>query len=106
VAVGVPALGHCNRALLFGAGKEPMVETTIVSEIVAIVAGLSGTIGAGSSIGPDTPLLSSGLIDSFAVAELAEALQQTYGVRIEVDDLGVDNADTALQLAELLGSRR
>jgi acyl carrier protein len=85
---------------------ERMDETRIVGEIVGIVAGISGTGGAGSSIEPDSPLLSSGVIDSFAVAVLAEALQQTYGVRIEVDDLGVDNADTALQLAELVRSRR
>lgn len=83
-----------------------MDQTTIVNEIIAIVAGLSVTVTIGSSIEPDSPLLSSGVIDSFAVAALAEALQQTYGARIEVDDLGVDNADTPRQLAELVWSRR
>lgn len=47
---------------------------------------------------PDTPLLSSGLIDSFGVAGLIAALEARFHLRIDAADIGVDNFDTPAQI--------
>jgi acyl carrier protein len=47
---------------------------------------------------PDTPLLSSGLIDSFGVAGVIAALERRFRVRIDPSDIGVDNFDTPAQI--------
>ncbi|MBW3541925.1 MAG: hypothetical protein KY476_16780 [Planctomycetes bacterium] len=45
-----------------------------------------------------TPLISSGLIDSFQVVSLLVALEAAYGVRVDPADIGVDNFDTLAQM--------
>jgi acyl carrier protein len=47
---------------------------------------------------PDTPLLSSGLIDSFGVAELIAELEKELHTRINPAEIGVDNFDTPAQI--------
>jgi acyl carrier protein len=54
------------------------------------------------TIRPDTPLISSGLIDSFQLAALLFTLNQHYQVNIEMADVGVDNFDTAQQMLALV----
>ena len=56
-------------------------------------------------LGADTPLLSSGLVDSLSMEELAVSLEQEFGVRLDVSDLGFDNADTPAQLLTLVRDR-
>jgi acyl carrier protein len=51
-------------------------------------------------IQPDTPLLSSGIVDSFAVARLLTTLETHYGIALDPAELGVDNFDTARQMLE------
>jgi acyl carrier protein len=46
----------------------------------------------------DTPLLSSGLVDSLRVAALLAALEKAYGVAIEPSEIGTDNFDTPAQI--------
>lgn len=41
-----------------------------------------------------TPLLSSGLIDSFGITGLLTALEQRFHIRIDPVEIGVDNFDT------------
>lgn len=57
-------------------------------------------------IGPGTPLVSSGLIDSFAIARLVAALESHYRVQFDRTGIGVDNFDTASQIYELIGKSR
>ncbi|HSF31107.1 MAG TPA: acyl carrier protein [Candidatus Tectomicrobia bacterium] len=47
---------------------------------------------------PDTPLISSGMIDSFRMAALVTALESHYGIHIDLTQIGVDNFDTAQQM--------
>jgi acyl carrier protein len=54
------------------------------------------------NITEQTPLLSSGLIDSLHVAQLLTLLEQHYGKRIAVRDIGVDNFDTPAQICRYL----
>jgi acyl carrier protein len=55
---------------------------------------------------PDEPLISSGLIDSFSLMDLALFVEDTYGVRIEDTELNADKFDNLNQLAALIESRK
>jgi acyl carrier protein len=46
----------------------------------------------------DTPLISSGVIDSFRMAALVTTLESHYGIHIELTQIGADNFDTVRQM--------
>lgn len=54
----------------------------------------------------DEPLISSGLIDSFSLMDLALFVEDTFGVRIEDTELNANTFDTINQLAALITSRK
>jgi len=58
------------------------------------------------TIQPDEALISSGLIDSFSLMDLALFVEDTFGVRIEDTELNADTFDTLHALAELIQSRQ
>jgi len=58
------------------------------------------------TIAPDQPLISSGLIDSFSLMDLALYIEDTFSVRIEDTELNVDTFDNLNQLGALIESRR
>ena len=47
----------------------------------------------------DEPLISSGLIDSFSLVDIALWVEGTYGLHIDDTELTADNFDTVNQLA-------
>jgi len=53
----------------------------------------------------DEPLISSGLIDSFSLVDLALQVEDLFGVRIEDFELNVDTFDTLIQLSDIILSR-
>jgi len=57
-------------------------------------------------IAADESLISSGLIDSFSLMDLALYVEDTFGVRIEDTELNADTFDTLTQLAGLIESRK
>lgn len=57
-------------------------------------------------IGPGEPLLSSGVIDSFSLMDLALFVEDTFGVRIEDTELNAETFDNLTQLASLIESRK
>ena len=57
-------------------------------------------------IAADEPLLSSGLIDSFNLMDLALYVEDTFGVRIEDTELNPDTFDNLNQLSALIESRK
>ena len=57
-------------------------------------------------ISPDEPLISSGLIDSFSLMDVALFVEDTFGVRIEDTELNADTFDSLNQLAALIDSRK
>jgi len=57
-------------------------------------------------IAADEPLISSGLIDSFSLMDLALYTEDTFGVRIEDTELNANTFDNLAQLAALIESRR
>ncbi|MEW6239681.1 MAG: acyl carrier protein [Chloroflexota bacterium] len=55
---------------------------------------------------PDEALISSGLIDSFSLMDLALFVEDTFGVRIEDTELNASTFDTLNQLMALIRSRQ
>ncbi len=51
----------------------------------------------------DTPLISSGLIDSLNVAKLLLLLEERFQQVIDPAEIGADNFDTLRQMAAFLG---
>ncbi len=54
----------------------------------------------------DEALISSGLIDSFSLLDLAMFVEDTFGVKIEDTELNADTFDSLNQLAELIEKRK
>jgi acyl carrier protein len=54
---------------------------------------------------PEQPLISSGLIDSFSLVDLALYVEDTFGVHIDDSELNVETFDTLDQLTSLIDSR-
>jgi acyl carrier protein len=77
-----------------------------------IVAVLSEKIAAkilkqpNRKLKPDEALISSGLIDSFSLVDLALMVEDNFAVRIDDSELNADTFDTLNQLAELIRARR
>lgn len=55
---------------------------------------------------PDETLISSGLIDSFNLVDLALYVEDTFNVRIDDSELNADTFDTLEQLVDLIQARR
>lgn len=53
----------------------------------------------------DTPLVTSGIVDSAGVVEVVEFLERRYGIRITDADLSLRNCNTLRGLTELVQSR-
>jgi len=58
------------------------------------------------AISSDEPIISSGLIDSFSLMDVALFVEDTFGVRIEDTELNADTFDSLTQLASLVESRK
>lgn len=54
----------------------------------------------------DEPLISSGLINSFSLVDLALFIEDTFGVHIDDTELNAQTFDTLDQLANLIQSRQ
>ncbi len=54
---------------------------------------------------PQTRLLSSGLVDSFHLVDLALFIEDHFGAHIDDTELNVDHFDTLEQLADLVAKR-
>jgi len=55
---------------------------------------------------PAEPLISSGLLDSFNLVDLALIIEDSFGVRIEDFELNADTFDTIEELAQLIAERQ
>ena len=58
------------------------------------------------AIKPDEALISSGLIDSFSLVDLAMFVEDKFGVRIDDSELNAGTFDTLTQLADLIQQRQ
>lgn len=62
------------------------------------------SLGLEQPLAADTPLISSGLIDSFDIVALLSTLEGTYGVAISPEEIDADTFDTPLQIGGRLES--
>ena len=60
----------------------------------------------GRAIAEDETLISSGLVDSFSLVDLALFVEDKFGVRIDDTELKADAFDTLAQLGELIRQRQ
>jgi acyl carrier protein len=64
------------------------------------------TIDLDQPIDGQTPLISSGMIDSFDVVNLVSAMEEHYGVELAVEELSVESFDTPEQMHRWLEAQR
>ncbi len=57
-------------------------------------------------ISADEAIISSGLIDSFSLMDLALFIEDTFSVRVEDTELNAETFDNLTQLAALIASRK
>jgi acyl carrier protein len=79
--------------------------TEIISPLAAFIAEKI-LKQPGKVISPDEALISSGLIDSFSLMDLALFIEDTFGVRVEDTELNAETFDNLEQLANLIQSRK
>jgi acyl carrier protein len=60
----------------------------------------------GRELPPDAKLITSGLIDSFSLMDIALFVEDTFGVRIEDTELNAETFDTLLELSDLIKLRQ
>ena len=58
-----------------------------------------------NNLKPDDALISSGIVDSFNLVDLALFVEDTYSVVIDDTELNTDTFVTARQLAEIINER-
>lgn len=58
--------------------------------------------GDGESLKPDTSFLEEGIIDSTGILELVMFLEETYGIKIEDDELVPENLDNLRNMGAFL----
>jgi acyl carrier protein len=85
--------------------KEHSVTDTIISEIEKYIAAQI-LKQPNRKVTASEPLISSGLIDSFSLMDLALFVEDTFGVRIEDTELNGNTFDNLIQLASLIESRK
>lgn len=83
----------------------PPSRKVVVDEIRTFVANWFRD-GNEAGLGLDTPLVTSGIVDSAGVIEVVEFLEKRFGVRITDGDLSLRNCNTLRGLSELVASRR
>jgi acyl carrier protein len=58
--------------------------------------------GEGNGLADDTSFLESGIIDSTGILELISFLEETYGIKIEDDELVPENLDSISNVSRFL----
>lgn len=79
--------------------------SSIVAEIRTFVAGWFRD-GREDGLLDDTPLVTSGIVDSAGVVEIVEFLERRFAVRITDADISLRNCNTLSGLAGLVVARR
>ncbi|HEY3824174.1 MAG TPA: acyl carrier protein [Bryobacteraceae bacterium] len=59
-----------------------------------------------SNLKDDTPLRTSGILDSVATLKLVTFVEEQYGIEVEAHEAGVENFDTIDSIAALVQSKK
>ncbi|MBL8753074.1 MAG: acyl carrier protein [Planctomycetes bacterium] len=79
--------------------------TALLAEIRTFVAGWFRE-GREDGLEADTPLVTSGIVDSAGVVEIADFLERRFGIRLTDADISLQNCNTLRGLCDLVASRR
>ncbi len=60
----------------------------------------------GRQIAPDEPIITSGLLSSLHLVDIALFVEDAFGVRMDDTELGSEFFDTLRQLAAIIAARR
>jgi methoxymalonate biosynthesis acyl carrier protein len=71
----------------------------IEEELHGYIVGELTSGPGGDSIAPDDDLIRRGIVDSLGVQQLVDFCESRYGIRVDEDDLVLDNFRTLRQLA-------
>jgi acyl carrier protein len=83
---------------------QPPNRATILAEIRTFVAGWFRD-GREEGLEAETPLVTSGIVDSAGVVEVVEFLERRFAIRITDADISLRNCDTLRGLSELVEAR-
>jgi acyl carrier protein len=83
---------------------EPSPAPSILAEIRSFVANWFRE-GREEGLLDDTPLVTSGIVDSAGVLEVVEFLESRFGVRLHDRDVSLRNCNTLAALTALVRSR-
>jgi D-alanine--poly(phosphoribitol) ligase subunit 2 len=61
-----------------------------------------GTTRIDEAVYPDTPLISSGMIDSFDIVALLTTFENRYGIAISPEEVNVERFDTPEQMLAVI----
>lgn len=78
---------------------------TVLAEIRTFVAGWFRD-GREDGLEADTPLVTSGIVDSAGVVEVVEFLERRFGIKLTDADISLKNCNTLRGLCDLVASRR
>jgi serine O-acetyltransferase len=114
VAVDVPAGSRvvAPPARIFPPGADeairtpPAADDTALPSTADVLAVVSEHVRLPTPPKPDTPLLSSGLVDSLALTAVVVAIEERYGVVLETGRLTAEEFDTAEQITALVSELR
>lgn len=79
----------------------PGIEAALESHLRRLIA----AHGASSPLGQDTPLVSSGLLDSLDIVSIVAFAEKEFGARFEPADVTRDSFETPASILALLESR-
>ena len=57
-------------------------------------------------LGPNDPIISTGLVDSFHLVDLSIFIEEKFGVRIDDTELNAEAFDSVTQLAKLIRNKQ
>jgi acyl carrier protein len=75
-------------------------------EIHDLIPLIQAQAGQDIEIRENTPIISSGIVDSFKLVWLIDALETKFGVSIDPGQVGVDNFDTPAQMLAFIQARK
>jgi acyl carrier protein len=84
-----------------------MVPTTLLELQAQLIDFFVETyyVASPEELGPDTPLLQSGILDSTGILELVAHLEERYGIQVRDDDIVPDNMNSIASLGRYVVSR-
>lgn len=59
-----------------------------------------------SNLGDDTPLRTSGILDSVSTLRVVSFVEERYGIEVEAHEAGVENFDTITAIATFVQTKK